>query len=531
MDLKFKDNSKLKLGITQLEYIESTGTQWIDTGVKPTNNTRLQCEVDNLNSGILILFGCRTGEYEENFCVTTDNEHRLRYGNQQENANATDKIILDANKNRWIINSTTVTFNLQTFLCRNNFALFGCNKNGTIESINKSRVYYCTFYENGDIICNLIPVIDRNNTVCMYDTVSKTFFYNQGIGDFVAGPEVPSTINPLPNNIILKTITIYHKNTPNVDGLQLLNGILNYQKTHQDEIKELYYPTTQLWQDIITEYPDILYWYNINHKLCIPICEADDSEQCAEDFLDAASGIQQELEDYPDLIPIIAEYPAVASVITEYPSLIPIIIENPEVVHSLVNTEYENWLQADGSSWLVTNYYINGNTDVECRACILNYNGNTNASPMLYGGASAHKGAGGEMYGWDNNFNFNYYNNIVTFTTSEVPINVKFKAETTAGFINISLDNGNTLTGGSADRLTFNSGVPTVVFALNRGSVGFKSATSKLSSLKFKEGVDKLWLVPIQNNGNPCMIDLLTGTKYLNQGTGSFTYSLESKNA
>lgn len=40
---------------------------------------------------------------------------------------------------------------------------------------------------NGNIILNFIPYIDENRVVCLYEKVSKTYFYNAGTGSFTIG--------------------------------------------------------------------------------------------------------------------------------------------------------------------------------------------------------------------------------------------------------------------------------------------------------------------------------------------------------
>ena len=62
-------------------------------------------------------------------------------------------------------------------------------ENGASEKI-RGRIYYFTIYENSNITANFIPALDSNNKPCMFDTISKKAFYNQGSGDFIAGPEV-----------------------------------------------------------------------------------------------------------------------------------------------------------------------------------------------------------------------------------------------------------------------------------------------------------------------------------------------------
>ena len=58
--------------------------------------------------------------------------------------------------------------------------LFGTNR-GNTKRYFSGRIY--GFYLEGQI--NLIPALDRNDTPCMYDTVSKKPFYNAGTGKFL----------------------------------------------------------------------------------------------------------------------------------------------------------------------------------------------------------------------------------------------------------------------------------------------------------------------------------------------------------
>ena len=50
---------------------------------------------------------------------------------------------------------------------------------GDISTVNFKR-------NNVDVL-NLVPRLDNNNRPCMYDTVSKQTFYNQGTGEFLYG--------------------------------------------------------------------------------------------------------------------------------------------------------------------------------------------------------------------------------------------------------------------------------------------------------------------------------------------------------
>lgn len=47
------------------------------------------------------------------------------------------------------------------------------------------KIYYFTIYENSSIVANFIPALDQNDRPCMFDTISRKTFYNQGTGEFL----------------------------------------------------------------------------------------------------------------------------------------------------------------------------------------------------------------------------------------------------------------------------------------------------------------------------------------------------------
>ena len=504
MDLKFKDNSKLRFdGYTQLEYIESTGTQYIDTGIVFSNGFRLVTDYiqpTNISGRVNDYAGAYDLDKQNIFRIYQDKwyicvgKNSNSYGSVTSNIRYSIDVSNINQKANLTVNGTVLA---------NDVSISGYYPNATTWLFALHRIDGSTSYQNcsgkfgriklygatNTLVRDFIPAKDNNNVVCLYDTISKTFFYNQGTGDFIGGPRISYTI---PDNVLLKTTTLYHKNTPNVDGLQLLNEIFNYQRTHQDEVKGYYYSTTQLWQNIITKYSDIVQYYNMNHKLCGVICEADDPEQCTEDFLSVIDDIQQEFWDYPELIPIIAK--------------------NPEVIHNLVDTGYETVLTSTGDTSIKIieiRFLLNqtANIDIyvpslsnECFNIGIHGSDMDNEREFFY--------TGGSIY-------YDYRGRLST------PYNTLGRTRFEIGNKYV-ICNSKRLLGG-----------PTVTNEISYKNFEIR-LKDKLRLYSFKDYTpteDLIWLVPIQNNGNPCMIDLLTGTKYFNQGTGSFTYSLEPKNA
>lgn len=253
MDLKLKDNSKLKLAtFTQLEYIESTGTQYIDTGIIGNKYT-IGAEADVMLTQWSDYEIIGIGSYMTNSDGSSWGGVGVNKGNSQfikinsyldytnlQNCvlNTKYRVTFNTSDNNIYINGALKSSYLSGDNAQNvNFLLFASNASNPSSSstnitFHKIRIYNYKVYLNHILVRNFVPAL-YNSTPCMYDLVSETFFYNQGTGDFIAGPVVKQT---LPETTLLKTTTLYHKNTPNVDGLALLNNILNAQETAEDVV-------------------------------------------------------------------------------------------------------------------------------------------------------------------------------------------------------------------------------------------------------------------------------------------------------
>lgn len=195
---------------TRLEYIESTGTQYIDTEYKATNNTRidLDCFYDTRQQADLF-FGSYS--YSSNipynsFSVghnTVNNTTRLRaiYGKQSyinDNFSYDTRHIFSLNKNNFYVdNVLEYSFNAETdFTTTHNILLFGCWVNGNIVNyLSRMKVYSCQIYDNETLVRDMIPVIrNSDNEIGMLDRVSGQFFGNAGTGKFRVPNEVGYTV-------------------------------------------------------------------------------------------------------------------------------------------------------------------------------------------------------------------------------------------------------------------------------------------------------------------------------------------------
>lgn len=186
-----------------IEYIESTGTQYIDTGFKPNQDTRLTMDVEVLsqNSYPKALFGGRNGDtstIDSFVCWIFDASNiRADYGNTNHSFSVSTpgRFTIEINKNSASVDSSSFTFSSSTFQSLYNLALFSQNDVGGIDTRMASiRLYSCKIYDNGTLVRDYKPYYDSNGVACLYDAVSSSFYYNAGTGTFIASEEYTGRI-------------------------------------------------------------------------------------------------------------------------------------------------------------------------------------------------------------------------------------------------------------------------------------------------------------------------------------------------
>ena len=190
----------------ELEYIESTGTQYIDTGYKVNMNTdivEVEANVTREN-GSHFVFGNYSSNnyYGFNFYGEASSLY-FYYNLAQVVINTSHSGVgeitkLKATNTNFYVNNTSVgTFETVNNTTLYNAFIFGASTNNSVEFPSKMKLYSCKITSNNNVVRNFIPVKRiLDNEICLYDKVTNTFFTNQGTGTFIAGPvKVETTMN------------------------------------------------------------------------------------------------------------------------------------------------------------------------------------------------------------------------------------------------------------------------------------------------------------------------------------------------
>ena len=189
------------VGYIKLEYIESTGTQYIDTGItlKGTDVVEVKySDIIRINSSCM-LFGYYDVAVDDRFAynfwqsgATGGYIYYKGYQTQISTPPTNDGLthIIKMGNGSLYHDNTLVKSGMDSdFSTSGNMFIF--DSSGIDSYPIKARVYYTKITDNnGMLVFNGIPVRrSDDNAVGMYDTVSKQFFTNAGTGEFIAGPD------------------------------------------------------------------------------------------------------------------------------------------------------------------------------------------------------------------------------------------------------------------------------------------------------------------------------------------------------
>ena len=187
----------------EVEYLESTGTQYIDTGVKPSNDLRTKFRAAYTHTPIesnSTIFGSRsTASSNDRYWLNYDSKFEVGYGSYY-NTGVTvspgeifdvDFNYIENGDHKFKINDSVFTYS-GTPNTTIGIILFGRIAGAQVTRCS-SRFYSAQFFRNGILIRDYIPV--RVGTVgYLYDRVSGQLFGNAGSGSFSYGSDLPYPI-------------------------------------------------------------------------------------------------------------------------------------------------------------------------------------------------------------------------------------------------------------------------------------------------------------------------------------------------
>ena len=171
----------------QVNYIESTGYAWINTGFYVTEKTKIELDMalvtasgDQKFLGSYGSGGVCLGVYGGKWRI------RASTWGKNEGVATTDRTSIVIEEDNFSFNGEThindykISANTQHPL-----AVFGIAYNGSIFQRAKIKLYGLKIYDNNILVRDFIPVVDLEGVACLYEKVEGKFYYNQGTGEFL----------------------------------------------------------------------------------------------------------------------------------------------------------------------------------------------------------------------------------------------------------------------------------------------------------------------------------------------------------
>lgn len=187
---------------TPIEYIQSSGTQYIDSNFIPKATTRTIMKAEPMAwSAWSAFFGTRntsspTASQAYIAAIPAATLYRSDYFGSSltaETPTVMQITNIDKNKNICSFNNIIITNTSSTVNATTNMFLLALNDVGTAKYFLSAKLYSCQIYDGNTLVRDFIPIKTTTNIYGLWDKVNKVFYKNAGTGAFTGGPAVTLT--------------------------------------------------------------------------------------------------------------------------------------------------------------------------------------------------------------------------------------------------------------------------------------------------------------------------------------------------
>lgn len=181
----------------RVEYLEATGTQYIDSGYKPTSEVLkydLEYAITSSTCNFSIMgnnddtdkyFGIQF--WGNKFYVGTSRALLYKSWTQDQKYHK----IIEANNGTLTVTTDGVresTSYVSSLYKNSSIGLFACKGDTKVVSYGHARIYYAKIYDNNILVRDFVPVVrSRDGVAGLYDMVGHKFYANAGSGSFKTG--------------------------------------------------------------------------------------------------------------------------------------------------------------------------------------------------------------------------------------------------------------------------------------------------------------------------------------------------------
>lgn len=174
---------------TQLRYIQSSGTQWIDTGFVPTAKTKIEFDFEYTDltaqySGLFV-----SGSW---FMYGINGNHEIYLGTQYAIGDTATKdrtlVTIDGVNKVATIGNKSYSFSEASFTKPSvTLPIFVLNDGSAKRNYCYMKLYSYKIYDDGTLIRNFVPALRHDSygsLAGLYDLVNNVFYTNAGSGSF-----------------------------------------------------------------------------------------------------------------------------------------------------------------------------------------------------------------------------------------------------------------------------------------------------------------------------------------------------------
>lgn len=188
----------------QVDYVQSSGTQYIDTVATGVNGVKLKMQIVGTPADGDSYFGAITSNTSNRYDIVYYGGLYFGCGSGDDSAVLVDITPTDINEELIIeqgvassdlkVNGTVIkTFAPFTNSCSHTIKLFA-RHNATTGVVKGSvKIFECKLYKDQTLVRNMIPCYRKSdNVIGMYDVMNSQFYTNAGSGTFTCYPAPPA---------------------------------------------------------------------------------------------------------------------------------------------------------------------------------------------------------------------------------------------------------------------------------------------------------------------------------------------------
>ena len=165
-----------------MEYITFNGTQELDTGFTPNQDTRIESKIYGATNANMWIYG--TGVSNPRITAYLASSGNQRFGNKTVDSTGITgetlaTIVQDKNVFNW--NGNTKTYDSQSNFTALTSLTIGNSNGSTGTPYFSGNFYYMKIYDNEILVRDYVPAQDSNNNVGLFDRVNNVFLTAEGL--------------------------------------------------------------------------------------------------------------------------------------------------------------------------------------------------------------------------------------------------------------------------------------------------------------------------------------------------------------